>query len=100
MPEFVKYYGTFDSTKGTYVLSAKVESLVTSIINAGEFIGAISSSFIGDKIGRKGGLFVSSACVVVGVIFQVASTHEGTLIVGRLVLGKLVFIKLRTSYIS
>jgi SP family sugar:H+ symporter-like MFS transporter len=87
MPEFLKDYGSVNSATGKYMLSAGKQSLVTSIINAGEFLGAISSSFIGSKIGRKGGLYVSSVCVVVGVIFQVSAAHEGLLIAGRLVLG-------------
>ncbi|CZR63733.1 related to MFS monosaccharide transporter [Phialocephala subalpina] len=87
MPKFLKDYGSLDPTTGTYIVSAGKQSLVTSIINAGEFLGAVSSYYIGSKIGRKGGLYVSSVCVVLGVIFQVSAPHEGLLIAGRLVLG-------------
>lgn len=87
MQPFLKLYGEWDPTKGQYFMSASQQSLTTSIINAGEFVGAVSAYFIGDKVGRRGGLFVSSACVIVGTIIQVASTHIASLIVGRLVLG-------------
>lgn len=84
---FTRNYGHFDPAKGTYVVDPSVLSLVTSIINAGEFVGAVSAFWIGEKLGRRGGLFLSSACVCAGVILQVSGPHEGLLITGRLVLG-------------
>ncbi|THY13519.1 general substrate transporter [Aureobasidium pullulans] len=87
MQPFLKIYGTFDPLKKVYVMSAAHQSLTSSIINAGEFVGAVSSYYVIDKLGRRGGLFVSSGTVVVGTIIQVASTHIGSLIAGRLVLG-------------
>lgn len=87
MPKFLTDYGTLDPATGKYILSAGKQSLVTSIINVWEFVGAVSSYYIGSMIGRKGGLYISSACVVLGVILQVSAPHEGLLIAGRLVLG-------------
>lgn len=66
MPAFLKGYGELNHKTGEYILSAKTQSLVTSMINVGEFIGAVSSYLIGDKLGRKGSLYVSSTAVVVG----------------------------------
>lgn len=90
MKPFIKEYGRYDSATGAYVLSASMQSLTTSIINVGELVGAVSSFIVDDRIGRRGGLFVSSAFVVVGVIFQVAADDLGLLIVGRLLLGELI----------
>ncbi|KAJ5459614.1 general substrate transporter [Penicillium daleae] len=87
MEPFIKAYGHYDTTTGGYVLSSSMQSLTTSIINAGEFVGAISSFLIDNKFGRRGGLFVSSAFVVIGAIFQVAADNLGLLITGRLLLG-------------
>lgn len=87
MKPFIKAYGHYDITTGGYVLSSSMQSLTTSIINAGEFVGAISSFLIENKVGRRGGLFVSSAFVVAGAIFQVAADNLGLLITGRLLLG-------------
>ncbi|KAJ5937820.1 general substrate transporter [Penicillium verhagenii] len=87
MEPFIKEYGHYDTATDAYVLSASMQSLTTSIINVGEFVGAVSSFMVGDRIGRRGGLFVSSAFVVAGVIFQVAANDLGLLIVGRLLLG-------------
>jgi MFS family permease len=88
MEPFIKAYGHYDTSTGGYVLSSSIQSLTTSIINAGEFVGAISSFLIDNKFGRRGGLFVSSAFVVIGTIFQVAADNLGLLITGRLLLGK------------
>jgi MFS family permease len=87
MQPFIRLYGHYDPTKGIYVLSSRTQSITSSIINAGEFLGAISSFVIGDRLGRRGGLFVSSTCVIIGTTIQVADTHIGALIAGRLVLG-------------
>jgi MFS transporter, SP family, sugar:H+ symporter len=87
MEPFVRIYGYIDPSSGKYILSAKTQSLVSSIINAGEFVGATTAFFIGDHFGRRGGLFISSALVCVGAIFQLAGDHLGLLIVGRLLLG-------------
>uniref|UniRef100_A0A093VIF4 Putative glucose transporter rco-3 n=1 Tax=Talaromyces marneffei PM1 TaxID=1077442 RepID=A0A093VIF4_TALMA len=86
MEPFIEAYGHYDSSIGTYIMSSSIQSLTTSIINVGELIGAVSSYIVGDHLGRRGGLFVSSFMVVLGVIFQTASHYLGMLIVGRLLL--------------
>lgn len=88
MEPFDKLYGHYDASKAAYVLSSRVESIVTSIINVGEFVGAVSSFVLGDHLGRRRSLLVALSAVVVGVILQTASTGIGLLIAGRLVLGK------------
>ncbi|CAI7638585.1 unnamed protein product [Penicillium glandicola] len=87
MEPFIKAYGHYDSATGGYVLSSSIQSLTSSIINVGEIAGALSSFLVDDIIGRRGGLFVSSAFVVAGVIFQVAADNLALLIIGRLCLG-------------
>ncbi|RAH50374.1 sugar porter family MFS transporter [Aspergillus brunneoviolaceus CBS 621.78] len=87
MDPFIKAYGHYDSATGGYVLSSSIQSLTTSIINVGELVGAVSSYLVDDRIGRRGGLFVSSAFVTAGVIFQVAADNLALLIVGRLLMG-------------
>jgi MFS transporter, SP family, sugar:H+ symporter len=86
---FLKVYGHFDPATNKYMLSSKVLSVVTSIINAGEFVGACSSFYLGDKLGLKKGLYISTFFVVVGVVLQVAGHDEASLICGRLFLGTL-----------
>ncbi|GLA47680.1 hypothetical protein AnigIFM63604_002489 [Aspergillus niger] len=87
MEPFIKAYGHYDNATGGYVLSSSIQSLTTSIINVGELVGAVSSYLVDDRIGRRGGLFVSSTFVVLGVIFQVSADKLALLIVGRLLLG-------------
>ena len=90
MKPFIAVFGSYNSTTSSYDLSASRESLITSVINIGELLGAVSSSFVGDRLGRKGGLYVSSTCVVIGTTLQVASTEIGALIAGRIVVGKIL----------
>ena len=54
MKPFIQAYGHYDSSTGTYILSSKIQSLTTSIINVGELVGAVSSYIIGDHLGRHG----------------------------------------------
>ncbi|KAH8659773.1 sugar transporter [Xylariales sp. PMI_506] len=87
MEKFIQDYGTYDAATGEMVVTASRQSLVTSIINAGEFIGAVCAFWVGQKVGLRGGLLVACCVVVVGCTLQVAGTHIGTMIAGRLVLG-------------
>ncbi|KFZ20703.1 hypothetical protein V502_03052 [Pseudogymnoascus sp. VKM F-4520 (FW-2644)] len=87
MQPFLSVYGHFDTKSMEYAVSSSTLSLITSIINVGEFVGATSAFWIGNKLGYKHGLYVSSTAVVVGAIFQVAGTVEATLIIGRLFTG-------------
>lgn len=88
MTPFIDHFGTFDAATGEYVLTASRESLVTSIIQVGEFIGAGTAWLVADKLGRKGGLYLTSACVIVGTTLQISTNTIGTLIAGRIVVGK------------
>ena len=87
MRSFAKIYGRLDGAKGTYTLSTETQSLVTSIIDAGEFLGAVSAFIVGERYGRRGGLFISSAIVCLGTILQLAGDHLRCLTAGRLVMG-------------
>ncbi|KAK4949970.1 hypothetical protein LTR10_011812 [Elasticomyces elasticus] len=88
MPPFITSYGGgLDPATGAYALSARLQSIMVSIINVGEFIGAVSSFLVGDHLGRKGSFLIAMACVVVGTILQLAHVSLGELLVGRLILG-------------
>jgi MFS transporter, SP family, sugar:H+ symporter len=88
MDQFVEHYGSYDSATGNNIITASTQSLVTSIINSGEFVGALTASLISDHTGLRGGLLIATVTVAIGTTLQIAGTYIGLLIVGRLVLGK------------
>ncbi|KAI2463438.1 general substrate transporter [Annulohypoxylon bovei var. microspora] len=68
-------------------LTSTNKSLITSILSAGTFFGALIAGDIADWIGRRttiiGGCFV----FLIGVALQTASSDLGLLVAGRLVAG-------------
>lgn len=62
MPYFIQTFGTLQSD-GSYILTSGTNSLITSILSAGTFVGALSGSLVGDGLGRRWGLvFYMSRC--------------------------------------
>lgn len=60
----------------------------TSIIQAGEFVGALTAGPVGDYGGRRLGFLVATALVVLGATLQIIVTGSVPLLtVGRFVLG-------------
>lgn len=65
----------------------RTQSLITSILSAGTFFGALFAGSAADWIGRRTTVIVGCVIFSVGVIFQVASTTVSMLVPGRLVAG-------------
>ncbi|KAK4705131.1 MFS transporter, SP family, sugar:H+ symporter, partial [Phenoliferia sp. Uapishka_3] len=87
MDTFKRDFGTLTSA-GTYVIDAKYQSLFASIVQAGEFVGALAAGFIGNRSGRKGAMLVAISVVAFGAILQLIVTGNlPLLVVGRLILG-------------
>lgn len=78
-----------DSTVDTTSASTDFWILkLTSIVQAGEFFGALLAGTIIDFSGRKGGFLAAAAFVTLGVILQLAVAGSVPLLgVGRAVLG-------------
>jgi MFS family permease len=55
MPYFLSVYGELQGD-GTYILPSKTDSLITSILSAGTFFGALLASTVGDYLGRRKGI--------------------------------------------
>lgn len=70
-----------------FVLAAWKKSLITSILSAGTFFGAIIAGDVADFIGRRSTVIIGCFIFIVGVILQTASTTLALLVVGRLVAG-------------
>ncbi|SCU84397.1 LADA_0D01486g1_1 [Lachancea dasiensis] len=67
--------------------SANQTSLITAILSAGTFCGAMLAPLASDTLGRRLGLLISTVIFTVGVILQVAATEQNLLIVGRVIAG-------------
>lgn len=70
-----------------YNIATWQKSLITSILSAGTFFGALFAGFVADWIGRRLSLMYSCVVFSVGVVLQVASTSVGLLVAGRIVAG-------------
>lgn len=81
----------------TGAFTASETSLITSILSAGTFCGAMLAPLATDTLGRRPGLFISCFIFCVGVILQTAAAGGATpkevtsgqvlLIVGRVIAG-------------
>ena len=84
MEQFYKGVEGPDAT----ALSSTNKSLITSILSAGTFFGAIMAGDIADAIGRRITVILGCLVFLIGVAIQTAQEHGVALIVaGRLVAG-------------
>ncbi|TXT07086.1 hypothetical protein VHUM_03256 [Vanrija humicola] len=87
MEHFLQSYGDLQPD-GTYILSSGTDSLITSILSAGTFVGSLFASTIGDWIGRRMGVVVYLVVFCVGVALQTAAKgNVGTFAAGRVLAG-------------
>lgn len=70
-----------------FVIPASKQSLVTSILSAGTFFGAIIAGDIADFIGRRFTIIMGCAIFTVGCILETASAGLGLMVAGRLICG-------------
>lgn len=68
-------------------LTARDQSLTTSILSAGNFFGAIAAGDIADFIGRRMTIILGCVIFSVGCILETASTGLAVMVVGRLIAG-------------
>ncbi|OJJ04809.1 hypothetical protein ASPVEDRAFT_54910 [Aspergillus versicolor CBS 583.65] len=71
----------------SFVISASNKSLITSILSAGTFFGALIAGDLADWFGRRTTIISGCAIFMVGVALQTASTTVALLVVGRLIAG-------------
>jgi MFS family permease len=76
-----------DYRKSTFVVPQWQQSLVTSILSAGTFFGAIIAGDLADFIGRRLTIILGCLIFCVGGILQTASTGLNVMVGGRLVAG-------------
>ncbi|GAA5845837.1 hypothetical protein JCM9279_002392 [Rhodotorula babjevae] len=86
MPYFLTLFGERQAN-GDYVLSTSTDSLITSILSAGTFVGAICSGYVGNKLGRRVGIWLYLVLFCAGVAMQTAATDVPLFTVGRVFAG-------------
>ncbi|KAL2352556.1 general substrate transporter [Cryomyces antarcticus] len=91
MPYFIHLYTGLPypptTSSALFTLSSSDKSLITSILSAGTFFGAIAAGDIADFIGRRTTVIIGCVVFIIGVILQTASTTIGLLVAGRLIAG-------------
>ncbi|CAN8098162.1 unnamed protein product [Discula destructiva] len=80
------FYQLIEGADAT-ALSASNKSLITSILSAGTFFGAIIAGDVADWVGRRPTIIAGCAIFAVGVALQVAVTGLAMIVAGRLVAG-------------
>jgi sugar porter (SP) family MFS transporter len=70
-----------------FALDSWQKSLITSILSAGTFFGALMAGDFADWKGRRPTIIGSCLLFMVGVVLQIASTTVALLTVGRIIAG-------------
>ncbi|KAI9610095.1 hypothetical protein H4Q26_007093 [Puccinia striiformis f. sp. tritici PST-130] len=86
MPFWLRSAGQLGSD-GKYSITTSQDSLVTSILSVGTFVGALLAYPIGDRYGRRIGIMIACAIFSVGVALQTASSTIPLFVVGRVFAG-------------
>ena len=63
------------------------QGTMTSVYNLGCFVGALSTLYTGDKLGRPRTLILGSSVIAVGAVIQASCYSAAQLYVGRVVAG-------------
>jgi len=102
MPYFIKLYtgmeypdvlypdttsAQYTTYLSTFKLPASQQSLVTSILSAGTFFGAIIAGDVADFVGRRTTIIAGCVVFSVGCILETASTTIAVMSVGRVICG-------------
>lgn len=90
MDKFQRDYGHKEIVNGvsTYVFPSNIKAVVTSIVQAGEFCGALLAGPIGDWAGRRGCFFAATFMLTLGAVLQLIIAGSVPLLgTGRAILG-------------
>ena len=72
-PDFVRQMGGSQSATGEWSLDAETQAIITSLLSAGTFFGALLQSLTTDRIGRKGSIMLWAAIVSAAVSQRLCS---------------------------
>lgn len=85
--QFLITFPQTDTSTGNYHNSL-IQALTTAIYEVGALLGSICILIWGDKLGRRKGIFIGAAIMVIGAIIMTSSYSLGQFIVGRIVTGE------------
>ncbi|KAJ6606815.1 general substrate transporter [Mycena sp. CBHHK59/15] len=87
MPDFIDRFGEMGAD-GQMVLSSSRQSIITSLLSAGTFVGALGQAFTSDRFGRRGSILIWSGIFTIGVAIQTGTARSVVqLTIGRFVAG-------------
>ncbi|KAI0347887.1 general substrate transporter [Trametopsis cervina] len=87
MPDFQARFGEIDSN-GNPFLSSSRQSIITSLLSAGTFVGALAQAFTSDRFGRRGSILLWSAIFTVGTAIQTGTVRSlAQITIGRFIAG-------------
>ncbi|KII94314.1 hypothetical protein PLICRDRAFT_36565 [Plicaturopsis crispa FD-325 SS-3] len=87
MPDFIRRFGELGDD-GEYFLSSSRQSIITSLLSAGTFVGSLGQAFTSDRFGRRGSIIIWSSIFTIGVVIQTATEYSIVQItIGRFVAG-------------
>ncbi|TBU40716.1 general substrate transporter [Dichomitus squalens] len=87
MEDFVARFGQ-QHADGTFFLSASRQSIITSLLSAGTFVGALAQALTSDRFGRRGSILIWSGIFTIGTAIQTATIHSIVQItIGRFIAG-------------
>lgn len=87
MKDFIERFGV-QQPDGSFVLDANRQSIITSLLSAGTFVGALGQAFTSDRFGRRGSITFWSVIFTIGVVIQTASRRS----IAQLSIGYLLFL--------
>ncbi|KAJ5646080.1 Major facilitator-type transporter ecdD [Penicillium lividum] len=70
-----------------FILPSSRKSLITSILSAGTFFGALLGGVLAERFGRRITIMISCLIFSIGVAVQVATINVAGLVAGRLIAG-------------
>lgn len=90
LPSFLRTFPEIDvqgapASRQNYV--STIQGISIASYNAGCFVGAIVTIFIGDILGRRKAIFLGSLIMAIGAALQCSAFSIGHLIAGRVMTG-------------
>ncbi|KAJ1303078.1 hypothetical protein OPQ81_011279 [Rhizoctonia solani] len=87
MPDFIERFGV-QHPDGTWELDAHRQSIITSLLSAGTFVGALGQAFSSDRFGRRWSIFIWCAIFTAGVAIQTGTQRSIVqMSIGRFIAG-------------